>query len=356
MHRLVQQQQEMTDLVLGVMPTGTIVINHEHCVAFINTAAATMLGKPRAALQGMDLRGLPSPLGDLAYESLVKHTNLPTREIVLQSSGLPIALTSFILDGILPCAMLLLEDRSAQKDLAEERELRVDLEMVTNLVHYLAHELRNPLVTLSTFSNLVPTRAQDADFQEFCDSVLQPEIGRVNLIIEQLLVLTHHAEFQFAEVNLADLVEKLTSVSEVRDDFVTSISSPIPAINGDAHRLEIAILCLLRTATQFSDHSIPATLQLRRDGDMIEMRLDAPINREFDAERILNPWQQLRGDSEQRVDLGVAAAKYIIEQHQGVFRIAVLDNISTFTCRLPVSTADGNLEEISYDAQTSSHR
>ena len=356
MHRVIKQQQELTELVLGVMPTGTIVINHDHCIEFINSAAATMLGKPRAALQGMDLRGLPSPLGDLAYESLVRRTNLPTRDIVLPTNGLPVAFTGFLLDGERPSAMILLEDRSAQKDLEEERGRRVDLEMVTNLVHYLAHELRNPLVTLSTFSNLVPTRVGDADFQEFCDSVLQPEIGRVNLIIEQLLVLTNHAEFQFGEVDFASIVEQLTAVEDVRSQIVTSLDADIPHVTGDAHRLETAILCLLRTVTQFSDLSIPATLRLARDGDMVELHLEAPVTHEFDPVRLLNPWQQLLGETERRVDLGVATAKYIFEQHLGAFQLTLVKNISTFICRLPVRTVVNGREGGTHDTQESTHR
>ncbi len=193
------------------------------------------------------------------------------------TTRLPVAVTGFPLATSPPTAMLLLEDLSAQKQLEEEHERRVDLEVVTNLVHYLAHELRNPLVSLSTYGNLVPTHADDPQFHEFCRSILQPEIVRINLILEQLVVLTHHAEFQFSTVNLAILLERVL-IDELRERVeVTSPQEPLLTFYGDAHRLETAFTCMLRTAVRLAFRQEPVLLHVTQEGQVIEVRAECTL-------------------------------------------------------------------------------
>ncbi|MHB9023588.1 MAG: GAF domain-containing protein [Armatimonadota bacterium] len=348
--------QEMNEHMLSVMPTGTIVLGDNQQIAFVNAPAARLLGKSREALQGADLRSLPSPLGDLAYSSLLSRQNLPRRELTLATTGLPVAVTSFTLGTTPPSSMLLLEDLSAVKELIVERERRVDLEVVTNLVHYLAHELRNPLVALSTFGNLVPDHADDPDFREFCESVLQPEIGRVNLILEQLLVLTNHAEFQFSTVEMGALFERVTSTEEMRSSVVMSIPISLPSLYGDAHRLETALHCILRTATHFSFESTPTTVRVELVDDAIRVHSEVATAPDLDISLLLNPWKQLIEGSDEQVDFGLATAQYIIEQHQGTLDVSNNNQILTIICRLPVRAGIDDQEEESHGAAKGARR
>ncbi len=97
-NRVMRLQQKMTERMLDAMPTGTVVLGVDNRIAFINPAAAMMLNRSRASLQHMDLRVLPSPLGDLAYESLISEQDLPRREIALPSTNQPVAVTCFALE------------------------------------------------------------------------------------------------------------------------------------------------------------------------------------------------------------------------------------------------------------------
>lgn len=357
LHRTVQRQQEMTEHMLSAMPTGTIVLGDQQRIAFVNQAAAGMLGRERATLQGNDLRALPSPLGDMAYEVLVSHGGLPRREITIHATGRPVAVSSFLLSTTPPSAMLMLEDLTAIKQLAEERERRVNLEVVTNLVHYLAHELRNPLVSLSTFSNLVHTHAKEPDFQEFCESVLLNDIGRVNLILEQLLVLTNDVQLHFNDVPLGPLVERVTAGSEeLRECVVAAVPVSLPTIYADGQRLETALTCVIRTAVRVSRQQAPVTAHVETDETMVTFRAEAPAQPEVAPEWLLNPWQQLLEGSDEHVDLGLATAQYILEQHEGTLVVEVTDNILTIECRLPVRPAHREHEEGWDDAKESARR
>lgn len=357
LHRTLHTQQEMTEHMLSVMPTGTLVLGAENRIVFANAAAAAILGKSRATLYGADMRVLPSPLGDLAYEALVGRRDLARREVHNDALGLPLAVTGYPLGTTPPSAMLLLEDLSARKRLEEEHDRRVNLEVLTNLVHYLAHELRNPLVALSTFSNLAPTRADDPDFKEFCDSVLRVEIGRVNLMLEQLLVLTQDVELQFHPMDLTPIFDRVTGTEEMRAAVVVSIPVALPHLMGDEQRLETALTCILRTATRLSYRQTPTTMKVGAEGDGIVISIEAPIAPGVNPERFLSPWQQFIDFSEEDIDLGLATAQYIVEQHTGTLHVSVAENVLTILCRLPLRADNENSrEEDRHDAPQSARR
>lgn len=357
MHRVIRLQQEMTEHMLHVMPTGTVVLGEDHRIALVNPAAAKLMGTTPASLQGRDLRALPSPLGDMAYEALVRRCDVPRREMMLSTNGYPVAVTCSALDTTPPSSLVLIEDLSAHKKLEEEQERRIDLEVVTNLVHYLAHELRNPLVALSTFNNMAPTHAGEDDFREFCESVLQVEIGRVNLLLEQLLVLTNHAEFLFDLVDLTPILARITDTPEMRSSVVSALPAILPTIHGDARRLETAFTCILRTVTRLAAQQSPVAMQVMIEDDTtMVIQTEATVIPGVTPDWLLNPWQQLIGGGEQQVDFGLSTAQFIIEQHGGSLSVSVTDNVLVCLCRLPVGAGGEVSGESRRDAERTGAR
>lgn len=336
LHHSVRRQQEMNEHMLMAMPSGTIVLGENQRIAFVNPNAAAMLGLSTGQLDGLDLRALPSPLGDFAYEALVTREDRPRQEVEIGPERRPLGVTALALSTTPPSAMLLLEDLSTRRQLGEERERRVNLEVITNLVHYLAHELRNPLVALSTFSSLVPERATDPDFQEFCATVLQGEIGRVNLLLEQLLVLTNHADFHYGTIELAPIIDRITSSEAMRQRVVASLPLSVPAFIGDGQRLETAFTCILRTVTNLARPDTPATLRMEVEGNRVVVHTEVPAQPDLAPDWLLSPWEQFLGKDEQYVDLGLATAQYIVEQHDGTMSVSCNDHILTVICRLPM--------------------
>lgn len=352
-HRLLCTQQEMTEHILSVMPAGVIVLDEENRIAFINAAAADIMGTVPSALLSMDLRALPSPLGDLAYETLSCSRNLPRRELILVTTARPVAVTSFLLGTESPKSMLLLEDLSSERQLLEERERRVDLEVVTNLVHYLAHELRNPLVALATFNTLMPLRADDSDFQEFCKSVLPVEISRINLVLEQLLVLTNHAEFRFTSVDFSALIDRVLCTPEM-ESVVEILSQPQVTIYGDAQRLETALTCLFRSLIRFAKPQTMVSLQIDEQAPELVIRLESEPAIKVSPEKMLNPWHQLIGGAEEEIDFGFATAQFIFEQHGGTLKVTATDKVLTCLCQLPTGRSSEEQKEIFYGANSKS--
>jgi signal transduction histidine kinase len=90
----------------------------------------------------------------------------------------------------------------------------VDLNVV---IHELAHELKNPMVTIKTFAQLLGERYQDENFRSRFQEVVGDDIERMDELLE---VMIEFADFAAPRRSKVDLVEKLQGVlSELQNEF-----------------------------------------------------------------------------------------------------------------------------------------
>ena len=80
------------------------------------------------------------------------------------------------------------------------------------VIHELAHELKNPMVTIKTFAQLLGERYQDETFRTRFQEVVGNDIERMDDLLEMML---EFAEFARPRVSKVTLAEKLRTVLEV---------------------------------------------------------------------------------------------------------------------------------------------
>lgn len=71
----------------------------------------------------------------------------------------------------------------------------------------LAHEIRNPLVTLKTFAQLYPERHQDPEFRTKFNGLLQSEVARIERLTEQLMDVASPHAYDPRPLSINQLVE-----------------------------------------------------------------------------------------------------------------------------------------------------
>lgn len=72
----------------------------------------------------------------------------------------------------------------------------------------IAHEIRNPLVSIQTYFQLAPDRLDDEEFQSHFLSLAEEEVSRINRLIEQLLSYARSTSPDVGPVDLNDLVRR----------------------------------------------------------------------------------------------------------------------------------------------------
>jgi len=101
-----------------------------------------------------------------------------------------------------------------QAGLGNSSSKREDLNI---LIHQLAHELKNPMVTIKTFAQLLSDRYQDENFRERFQDVVGGDIERMDELLE---VMIEFADFAQPHLSKVPLSEKLRSaLDEVTKEF-----------------------------------------------------------------------------------------------------------------------------------------
>ena len=100
----------------------------------------------------------------------------------------------------------------------------------------LAHEIRNPLVAIRTFTQLLPERYEDPEFREGFQGLALKEVDRICGLINDLLSFARPSRPNVAEENMNDVVDGIARILEteakekgveIRRDFATEAAESL---------------------------------------------------------------------------------------------------------------------------------
>src|SRR5580704_5318530 len=187
-HHLLQYEKEFNERILARMSSGVITIDPDEKVVAINRRAEEILGMPARDVLHYDLRVLPSPLGDMLFEALSKGRPVARTEVQLALRNLPLEVSTYPVmgDHTEPMgAVLVFEDLTAQRQLAQERRGAEQLQLLTQVVARIADEIKNPLVSINAFMELIGERYDDATFRNQFSSVVGRDVRRLVQIFDK---------------------------------------------------------------------------------------------------------------------------------------------------------------------------
>ncbi len=230
------------------------------------------------------------------------------------------------------------------------RRLRAQYAEISQLAGGLAHEIRNPLSTLSLNLDLLAEDFHDAEtprdrrVQQRVER-LKREVQRLYDILENFLRFARVQELKLSPTDLNALVDELRDFYEPQAStqgiVVRTYCAPdLPPLALDADLLKQALLNLMLNA----EHAMPEGGELivttRRDGDFIVLDVtDTGIGMTEEVRsRIFDPFFSTRPGGS---GLGLPTTRKIIEAHHGTVEVrSEPGKGSQFSLRLPVAGSD----------------
>jgi len=103
-------------------------------------------------------------------------------------------------------------DLSKIKALENEKRRAERLASFGALVSGIAHEIKNPLVAIKTFAELLPERFSDADFRDDFSKVVGSEIDRIDDLVGRLRSLGAPAPETVAAIDIRDPISDTLSL------------------------------------------------------------------------------------------------------------------------------------------------
>ncbi len=118
----------------------------------------------------------------------------------------------------------------------------------------MAHEIKNPLVSLRTFTQLLQQKFDDAEFRKKFASIVPQEIERINKIAEDMLKFGRPTKPVLGRVNVNKVLEEVLELfeNECRRNNVrvTTKFASVPDITGDQMQLSQAFTNIILNAIQ----------------------------------------------------------------------------------------------------------
>lgn len=164
------------------------------------------------------------------------------------------------------------------KELRESQERLILSEKLASLgtmAAGMAHEIKNPLVSLRTFTQLLQKKWEDPEFREKFSSIIPQEIERINRIAESLLKFGRPTRPALTRVEINALLEEVLLLFESETKKynirVTKKLAKLPEITGDAGQLQQAFVNIVKNAIE-AMHEEGGELIVKTDvGEVIKL-------------------------------------------------------------------------------------
>jgi signal transduction histidine kinase len=144
-------------------------------------------------------------------------------------------------------ALVVLTDITALKRLELQIRRSDRLASLGTLSAGMAHEIKNPLVSIKTFAQLLPERYQDSDFRDTFSNLIGHEIDRIDSLVNQLLRFARPAKPVLKPMHVHDVLEKSLQLvghrlyqKEIK--LTRSWEADVDTIRADADQLEQVFL------------------------------------------------------------------------------------------------------------------
>lgn len=288
--------------VLSSLPVGVATVSNGGLAEPRNPVAATLLndGDMRERL-----------VVDRSYYEIA----LGNRTIGVRCS--PLHATNGAIIG----HVLVMEDISEQRSLAEQIRRAEHLASLGQLAGALAHEVRNPLSIVRATAQLLKHKLADRRDLRDHTQVLVSEADRIDQLIGELLMYARPRAAKAAPLEIttfvADLAAAFTSYAEQHSvRFEVEVSNAIPRVHADHAQLRQAVLNILINAVQATAAHGTVRLHVYATGEQVcfSVRDTGTGIPPAIRSRIFDPFFTTRSDG---TGMGLAMVARVVADHGG---------------------------------------
>lgn len=362
LYRKIEEVNLHLERIMANMRGGVVAVDMNGVITTVNQGAREILGDVRV---GKSIETLRPPLGDLLRRAIAEQRSISDFETVIvgpDGENIPVLISASLLarnERESLGAMALVFNLTQIKRLEANVQRADRLSSLGTVAAGMAHEIKNPLVSIKTFTQLFPTRYQDPEFRATFSEIVLQEVDRINDIVTRLLDFARPKPVRFAPQNLHRILQDtLMLVESQTHKLGIKVSASFPEtdreISGDEQQLHQVFLNLLLNAIEALQESRERQLTVTMRYDRAHLRRkDAPPL--LDAEcvkvsiadtgcgipqdaldQVFTPFFTTKANGS---GLGLSVVQGIVTNHGGVIDVSSIPGMGTlFTVTFPILT------------------
>jgi PAS domain S-box-containing protein len=267
---------EYIENIVATIESGVVAVNASGQVTMFNRAAERLTGLTADQACRRPLEILPGALSEPLAGTVADGRARTLPEVSLEAGDVTrpvICTTSPLRDpaGEILGAVAVFSDLTPLKELEVERQRAERLSYFEALAAGIAHEIKNPLVAIKTFAQLIPRRHEDAKFVDEFSRVVTREILRMERLLGRLRALSRPGERPRYSLDLRaplqEAVEFLQpAFGEKRLTFAVRLADTPVMVRGDQGELEQLFLNLMMNAHEATPPGGAVEVELAMDG------------------------------------------------------------------------------------------
>ncbi len=347
--------KEYSEAILREMESGVIAGDAEGDIFLYNSAAERIIGLSRDEVLHKGLEVLPTSVAQCLRRAIeVGEVGSGDRFDLRRPDGqrIPVACSTSALtstSGQTGGAVAVINDLTVIQQLEYERQEAERLGLMRVLTAGMAHEIRNPLVAIRTFAELLPTRIDDEEFRSTFLETATDEIERIDQLVRQLMMLSKPANAVAEPVDVDRVCKAVVrSASAQAESKQVELTAKLGAVSqrpvGDESRLHQAVVNLVNNALQAESAGGRVeviTEEVRGvNGNGVLIRVHN-LSSYIPSRKVDEIFKPFYTEKPEGTGLGLAICQTIIEEHNGKIRVRSEPGSGTeFVIELPVQTSE----------------
>jgi PAS domain S-box-containing protein len=341
----VQNARIYNEILLQNLTTGVVAADADGHITVFNQEAAQIAGLNTNGAE-RTIGDLPVPLRDIIQTTLTSGERQEDREVELRAAaGSTFARASSATfrgqGGELLGALMVVTDITALKRLELQIRRSDRLASLGTLSAGMAHEIKNPLVSIKTFAQLLPERYHESDFRETFSSLIVHEIDRIDSLVNQLLRFARPAKPLLRPMHVHEVLEKTFRLVQHRlyqkeIKLTRTFEASLDTIRADSDQMEQVFLNFflnamdamkrggeltveteIRSGDSLVTHLLPEDDE-RHEALCISIRDTGEGIKKEDIARVFDPFFTTKDFG---TGLGLSVVHGIIEEHGGQIEV-----------------------------------
>ncbi len=251
-------QKTLAETLLKAIPPGIVATDLDGVVRWFNPRAEQILGVAADDVLNKPVESAGSRLAGVIREALAADEPILAQEWIDSGTRRSISVETRRLEaaGVFLGAVAVVNDLTAEQSVREKETLVDRAAFWSDLAASMSHEIRNPLVAIKTFAQLLPERFEDAEFRQEFNQIVVKEVDRLDKIVSQINTFAHPPDLIFKPIDVRKALQKGIEIARERyhvngDVAVeTSLPADLPKILGDETALAEAFAHLVLNAAE----------------------------------------------------------------------------------------------------------
>jgi len=243
--------------ILENMGNGLIAVDAQGRITTFNGAAEKLTGQSASAVIGQKIEEVLSrELCTLLGQVMERGRGSSDVEVEMPADGFTrfVCCSTAVME--LPetgerGAILVLSDVTRIKELEQEKSWIQRLAFLGEVAAGLAHEIKNPLVSIKTFAELLPEKYDNHEFRYSFSRIVSQEIERINRLLAELLNFSKNSPLSCETVDMTSLMDEILLLLSPQIDahkirVFRHYDPVVPAVWADRNQLKQAVfnICL----------------------------------------------------------------------------------------------------------------